>query len=193
MLYNPESRSSRELLAIRLLGKLEECGFAPLDQEGTKEAVFSREVHGTEGKIRVLVYTTIIAKPDGRFEVRDCGEDSIRVCAVYRSERTDSERGLVKETRTHRTGEISNIITRVHQRMREVYGKARTGHRCKKCGAPTFKSKKGNQVCADLCWKSADDLKKESRRNQNPSRNWDWRDWNNRRATRKGAPGRYRR
>ena len=159
MLYNPESRSSREALAMQLLGKLTSCGFEPLEREGTNEAVYYREVDGTEGKMRVLVYTTVVPQGD-HFEVRTCGADSIRVCAVYYSDRA-GERGLVKETRTHRTGEVQAIVDRVYNRMREVYKKAKGGCRCNRCGAPTFKSKKGNNVCADLCWKSDEDLRKD--------------------------------
>lgn len=182
MQYNPESRSSREALAVKLISKLTECGFEPLDRELAKEAVYAREVDGTDGKIRVLVYTTVIPKPEG-FEVRACGADSIRVCAVYTSDRA-GERGLVKETRTHRTGKVEDIVQRVYKRMREVYKKAKTGCRCNRCGAPTFVSKKGNKVCADLCWKSADELRRERRSRWNRNHN---------RAVRNGAPGRYRR
>jgi len=164
MTYDPESRSSRESLAIDLLVKLRECGFS-LEREmnGTDEAVYAREVHGTNGTLRVLVYTTVV-DGGGVPVVRECGKDAIRVCAVYKSPRTGLDRGLNSETRTNRTGTVAAIVKRMHGRMRSVYGAAMNLPCCAKCGAPTFKSKKGNLVCADLCWKSADELVAEARR-----------------------------
>jgi hypothetical protein len=153
--YDPESRSSRESLAIQLLAKLHECGFSLEKRPHTNEAIYSREVDGTDGKIRVVVYTTVV---NGRVPVaRPTGKDAIRVCALY-SSRDGKERGIARERRVNRTGEISNIIDRTYTRMRAVYAAARTGVCCDRCGAPTFTSKSGNVVCADFCWKSDAEL-----------------------------------
>jgi len=149
MAYDPTSAESRLDLAVAIIAKLQECGFEHEKNPSAKEAVYSRSVRGTDGKIRVVVYTTVVAGSKNPV-VRACGTDSIRVCAVYTNS-DGQEKGLVKETRIHRTGEIAAITDRLHQRMRSVYAKARSGQRCG-CGAPKFTSKKGNQVCAELCW-----------------------------------------
>jgi hypothetical protein len=161
-IYKPESRSSREALAIAILTEMRNCGFSLEQRDHTDEAVYSREVNGTDGKIKVMVYTTVVAGAVPT--VRTCGKDAIRVCAVYRSERTGTERGIIKETRTHRTGKIEDIVERMVKRMRSVYGDARTPHCCGKCGAPTFTSKNDNQVCADLCWKSVEEIQRDDAR-----------------------------
>ena len=161
--HHPESRSSREALAIAILAKMRECGFSLVSRDDhTNEAVYSREVAGTDGKIRVVVYTTVIAGTVPT--VRTVGKDAIRVCAVYKSDRTGTETGIIKETRTHRTGDISAIVDRMHSRMRAVYKSALSPCRCRKCNAPTFTSKSGNLVCADLCWKSVEEIRQDAHR-----------------------------
>lgn len=160
--YVPESLGSREDLAVRLLAKMHECGFSLEKRERTNEAIYSRVVDGTDGKIRVMVYTTVV---NGRVpKVRECGKDAIRVCAVYTSDRTGVERGLAKETRINRVGTIEDIVDRVYTRMRSVYGDSMNPCCCKRCGTPTFVSKNDNRVCADLCWKSDEELAAEARR-----------------------------
>jgi len=157
MQFNPESRSSRETLAIQLLAKLTACGFSPESREGTDEALFSRAVDNTDGTVRVIVYTTVVPA-GGKLIVRENGSDSIRVCALYTSPRTGRDHGIVSETRTHRTGQVEDIVTRVYERMRSVYRAANSANRCPKCGAPTFTSKNKNVVCADFCWKTDTEL-----------------------------------
>jgi hypothetical protein len=150
MRYDPENKAVRMELALELLGKMHETGFVHEPIEGTKEAVFSRPVEGMKN-LRVLVYTSIVQGPQGP-EVRGCGTDAIRVCAVYRSS-AGRDRGCAKaEARVFRVGETENIVSRTHERMREVYKQAKSLPCCSKCGAPLFLSKKGNSVCADLCW-----------------------------------------
>lgn len=159
--YDPESRSSRELLAVQLLSKLRECGFSLEKRPNTNEAIYSREVDGTNGKIRVVVYTTVVA---GRVPLtRPNGKDAIRVCAVYTS-RDGRERGIASDTRVNRTGEIADIVDRTYGRMRAVYKAVRTHTRCDRCGSPTFTSKAGNVVCADFCWKSDEELVEDNAR-----------------------------
>lgn len=159
--YDPESRSSREALAVALLSKLHEWGFSLEKRPNTDEAVYSRVVHGTDDRVRVMVYTTVV---NGRVPyVRACGRDAIRVCAVYASRRDSlGDRGLIRETRVNRTGEIEKIVGRVHTRSRSVYKQAMSPTCCTRCGSPSFKSKSGNTVCADLCWKSDHALAREA-------------------------------
>ena len=38
------------------------------------------------------------------------------------------------------------------ERAREAWKVGRSPKECKSCGAPMFVSKKGNHVCADICW-----------------------------------------
>jgi len=161
--YDPDYEILRKMLALEIVMKLEECGFeeealktfmprsrpgrrrrwGPSSTVTTKERVFSRPVNEN---IRIKVYTTV--EDD---EVRHVGKDSIRVCAVY-TNKDGGTRGLVKERRVHRTGDIKDIVDRMHQRMRDTWRAASSTAKCNKCGAPKFTSKKGNLVCAEVCW-----------------------------------------
>ncbi len=150
MKYNPDSARSRSNLAFSIVEKLEACGFNAVTREKTNEAIYSREVR--EG-ISVLVYTSVVPT-NGTIEVREVGADAIRVCAVY-TNREGKERGIARaDKRVHRVGVTEEIVDRMHQRMRDVWRVAQSPCTCEKCGAPKFKSKKGNEVCADLCFLS---------------------------------------
>ena len=149
--FDPESRSSREQLAINIMAKLTECGFEPVDIEGCNEAVYARTVNDS---VRILVYTTIVAAPFNSFQVRPNGKDAIRVCAVYKSDRTKAERGITSEGRTNRTGTLEAICKRMHTRMRNSWAAVGSNKPCGKCGVPTFRSKGGRDTCCDLCWKT---------------------------------------
>ena len=152
MTYNPESTDDRTLLANTMRAMLSKAGFVQVERPGTKEKVFAREVPNTDGKVRVLVYTSI----EGSM-TRECGDDAIRVCAVYKA-RDDQERGIASaEKRINRVGEITDITDRLLVRMREVWGSVKTAERCS-CGAPKFKAKSKKLCCADLCWKRPDVL-----------------------------------
>jgi len=152
MKYDHEDRGHREILAATMVAMLDNAGFTeePPKDRGfytRKERMFSRPVGGG---IRVCVYTTVVGD-----EVRRVGTDAIRVCAVYTAS-DGRDRGIARaEKRVNRTGEIVAITDRTLERMREVWGLIKTKggiERCH-CGAPKFRSKKGNHVCAELCWK----------------------------------------
>ena len=145
MKYDPKSSLSRSELQSQLIFMLKGAGFEEEFSEGVKERIFSRSVNPD---VRVMVYTSISAKG-----IRGRGKDAIRVCAV-RKFSDGKERGIVKNKRVNRTGEISNIVQRVLDRMRSSWKEVKKteGRRCSKCGAHTFLSKKGNEVCGDLCW-----------------------------------------
>jgi len=154
--YDPNLPILREMLALSILGKLEKCGFSEVDSDKkTKERVFTRSIKDTN--IDVRIYTSVVGQ-----EVRGEGKDAIRVCATYNA-KDGSQKGIVKATRVHRTGNIDEIVERMYQRMRETWKSASTGERCHSCNAPKFVAKSGKLVCADICWltkeqKEADQL-----------------------------------
>jgi hypothetical protein len=148
--YDPENANHRQLLASTLCAMLMHAGFEeepPKDQGWytRKEKLFSREVGGG---IRVAVYTTIVGD-----ETRKAGKDAIRVAAIY-TNRNGDDKGIARcEKRVNRTGEIVAITDRTLDRMREVWKLAKVSERCH-CGAPMFRSRNGNHVCADICWEN---------------------------------------
>ena len=150
--YDPDSVHHRQVLALDIIKKLEDCGFEEIPFGGG-ERVYRRIIPDTN--ISVKVYTSVVD-----MEARQSGRDAIRVCAVYESS-DGTSRGIGSARRVHRTGDIHAIVDRMHQRMRQVWKDAATGERCH-CGAPKFKSKSGNTVCADICWVS-DEEKKRAR------------------------------
>jgi uncharacterized Zn finger protein (UPF0148 family) len=143
--YDPKLSILREMLALSILNKLEECGFSEVDSdEKTKERVYTRPIPNTNIDIRI--YTSVVGQ-----EVRGEGKDAIRVCATY-SAKDGTQKGIVKATRVHRTGNIDEIVDRMYQRMRKTWKAASTGECCHSCGAPKFVAKSGKLVCADICW-----------------------------------------
>ena len=143
--YDPSLQILREMLALSIVGKLDECGFVETGfDDKTREKVYARVIPDTD--IAVKVYTTIVDR-----EVRGEGKDAIRVCATY-STKDGKSKGIVKSTRVHRTGNIDEIVDRMYGRMRETWKAAATGDRCHSCGAPKFVAKSGKKVCAEICW-----------------------------------------
>jgi len=148
--YDPKLQILREMLALSIMGKLDDCGFSESGfDDKTREKVYSRNI--PETNISVKVYTTIVGR-----EVRGEGKDAIRVCATYAA-KDGKSRGIVKSTRVNRTGNIEDIVQRMHVRMRETWKAASTGERCHSCGAPKFTSKANKKVCADICWLTDDE------------------------------------
>jgi len=145
--YDPSLSILREMLALSILNKLDECGFSEVDSDKkTKERVFTRSIPNTN--IDVRIYTSVVGQ-----EVRGEGKDAIRVCATYNA-KDGSQKGIVKATRVHRTGNINEIVDRMYQRMRKTWKAASTGECCNSCGAPKFVAKSGKTVCADICWRT---------------------------------------
>jgi len=160
--YDPKLRILREMLAMSILNKLEECGFEEIEhvQLGsayakTAERVFARSI--PNANIEVSVFTTVVGQA-----VRSSGKDAIRVCATYTA-KDGSKKGIVKSTRIHRTGNIDDIVERMYSRMRETWKAAETGECCGQCGAPKFVSKNGNKVCAEICWLTEEEKKNNQR------------------------------
>lgn len=146
MIYNPCSVADRRTLAQAIQAMLEAAGF--VKQQGTGEDVYAYNYPKIKNT-QIVVYSSIengVARGDG--------QDAIRVSALYTTQQ-GTKRGLFKDVRVNRTGEIEGIVERTKQRMRNAYAelnkKAVKGC-CSKCGAPLFLSKNKNEVCAEACW-----------------------------------------
>ena len=167
--YDPGIPILRQMLGLSIINKLEECGFKELptpraalglSRPELAEKVYVRNVD-SDDRITVKVFTSVIGGSNNvPLEVRKEGKDAIRVCATYTT-RNGKSRGLVKETRVNRTGNIDDIVNRMHQRMRSAYKSAKSGDKCHKCGAPKFVTKKGNTCCAEICWKTPEQKAKD--------------------------------
>lgn len=147
MTYDPNNRSDRIALAKALREALTKAQFKVVTMPRTKEEVWAYAT--SNPKVRVLVYSTIV-----NGEVRSNGKDAIRVALVYKNA-DGSERGMVKDTRVNRTGEIDGIVDRMLGRVRRVFDAGKQVPKCPDCSAPTFTSKKGNIVCMEFCYKQA--------------------------------------
>ncbi len=141
MEYDPEIREHRRLLAEKIIKKLNDSGFEEEDSVG--ERTFARYIG--DGMF-VRVYTSIVDQ-----EVRSVGKDAVRVCGLHTSSKGSTKK-LAKEKRVNRTGKIDDIVDRMYQRMRDAWKVSRDRPRCKRCGAPTFVSKKKKDVCTEICW-----------------------------------------
>lgn len=145
MKYEPECFIARKALADALQLKMQECGFEAQEDRGS-ERVFARPVgRGVE----VWVYTSVGTSG----LVRARGADAIRVVALYRNTQGVLRPLCKAEKRVNRVGNIRDIVARTHERMREVWRLTAYTECCEKCGAPLFRSKSGNMVCAEICWK----------------------------------------
>lgn len=144
MRYNPADYTHRTALATGILNTVKAKGFAQVDVRGCYETVVAKPL---SARMQVRVYTSV----EGGV-VRDCGDDAIRVCTVYVT-RDGDIRGVGHETRVNRVGDINGIVVRLAERIALSMDAANDIPCCERCGAPKFKSKKGNMVCADLCWK----------------------------------------
>ena len=167
--YDPSLPILREMLGLSIINKLEECGFEELEnprallglsRPDLAEKIFVRDVTN-DGRIKVKVYTAVFGGVDNTpLQARSEGKDAIRVCATYTS-KNGKDRGIVKETRINRVGNIEDIVDRMYQRMRSAYKTAKTGNKCNSCGAPKFTTQKGNECCAEICWKTDDEKAKD--------------------------------
>ena len=150
--YDPDYEILRKMQALEIVMKLEECGFKEeVNKPGvgwsshtfSRERIFSRPVND---RVKVKVYTSVVDD-----DIRKRGKDAIRVCAVYTTN-SGMTRGIVKTRLVHRTGNIKDIVDRMHQRMRDVWRDTMSAGKCTWCGSPMFISKKKNLVCAEACW-----------------------------------------
>ena len=155
MQYNPQNRLHRKQLAVILESRLKNAGFndETAKHSGVLEKVYSRSIPNTDGKVRLLVYTSIDTRT---VEMRNCGVDAIRVCGV-RDFEANRTLGIIKRKRVNRTGLPQDICDRMVERMRTSWAEAIVANQnptfCKKCGAKEFITKKGKKCCSKLCWK----------------------------------------
>ena len=143
--FDPTFQPHRQFLATEISVLLSSLGFQPINRPRTNELVFAKQSTRLRG-VQMLVYTSIQGG-----EVRTSGRDSIKVCSTYTSS-NGSIRGIGSERRVHRTGNIKEIAPRIKDRIKDAAQHLNTLPTCNHCGAPTFKSKRGNQVCGEICW-----------------------------------------
>lgn len=143
--YNPTDAADRKALAEAMVAMLEKAKFKLVSGSSTED-IYEFDCASKAPGCKVKVFTSIF-----RGEAREVGADAVRVVGTYT--RSDARnQGLADETRVNRTGTIEGVTARCLERMRSVYSSVVTSSRCAKCGAPMFKSRKGNLVCAETCW-----------------------------------------
>lgn len=166
--YNPALASARTHLAGALFQALTDAGFTRVaagffNGRKIKEIVFDKQV---TDRTFIRVYTTAVDTQFGP-QVRMSGKDSIAVTLLAKvkpapagvspsnwqarspASRQPTERGIAKTRHVNRVGKVDAIVSRVLGRVPDVINELKC---CKECGAPTFTSKKKNQVCVDFCW-----------------------------------------
>lgn len=137
--------------ADRLVAELEEIGTAVLSRGGSyawrsqgRERVYDLTVPGARAQVRI--YTSLAV---GENEVRDCGEDAVRVCVgaletINGVPGTSKLRFLplekgIKILRTAPQGaedRVGTFLARLREAIREAYDRARRVRPCPKCGKP---------------------------------------------------------
>lgn len=147
--YVHEDPSSRRGLAEALTSSLKARGFQLQAGGGHTEDVWCfipKQSDYQKGQIIITVYTSIL-----RGEVRDVGEDAIRVSCQYRIA-GQRDRPLLREGRVNRVGIVEEIVDRLFARCRVIALKAKELPRCNRCGTPCFLAKSGKATCAAICW-----------------------------------------
>jgi len=120
------SRGFVPVPASALRDRLAAAGFRLLPAAHGEE-VYER-AHDRDARYTVKVYSSI---QRGAAEVRECGEDAIRVVALFADSRFHWPAKIVpifKATRVHRTGSVEAVLDRMIERAREAYA-ACNGHR----------------------------------------------------------------
>lgn len=82
------------------------------------ELVFIRRNHNNE-ELLVKIYSSI---PRNAVQARDCGEDAIRVVAVYEPPTPMKSRGYYK-AKVLRVTSVDGVLQRTLERAREAYAK----------------------------------------------------------------------
>jgi|SRR5208282_66121 len=120
------SRGFVPVPASAIRDRLAAAGFRLLPADRGEE-VYER-AHDKDARYTVKVYSSIAR---GGSAVRECGEDAIRVVAVFLDGRFHypaREMPIFKATRVHRTGSVEAVLDRMIERAREAYA-ACNGHR----------------------------------------------------------------
>ena len=155
---NPQDVFSRKLLAVEILGSLDENGFKRCKRLEGNYGDMSEIVHAkplsTNSRYLVAVYTSC-NQIGGTFIARPLGKDAIRVAGLYINSKGDTV-GVVKNSRVNRVNSPQDICKRMNQKIASSFiklgQKSSSADRCTSCGAPTFLSKKNNTVCSEYCW-----------------------------------------
>lgn len=104
-----------------------EAIFAKLSAMGFEQGVFGGEIvfkltHKKCKHVTLTVYTSLPARGG---DARACGEDAIRVTAVFQRQTPGRDRPftrvMYKGKRVHRTGTVEGVIQRMYDRAREAY------------------------------------------------------------------------
>ena len=95
---------------------LEKAGFTPFQTGGRSAELGYFRCHGLDPNIQIKIYTSL---PADRSVARGCGEDAIRVVAVF----DDGAKNfpICKLPRVHRTGSEAAVIERTLERAREAW------------------------------------------------------------------------
>ncbi len=148
MKYDPRNPSDRSELARALTAQLVAKKWK-LASDNQTEDIYEWDMGARAPGCKIQVFTSLF-----RGEAREVGSDAIRVVGVYTT-KGGRTRAVADETRVNRTGTIQDIVARTMDRVKCVFTALPGVERCRSCGAPKFKSRKGNKVCADLCFVSA--------------------------------------
>lgn len=109
-----------EVPAEAIRARLEAAGF--VEESFHREVVFVRRHHRCEHST-VKVYTSLSVSGES---ARGCGEDAIRVVAVFERKTEGRDRPFVrvlyKGKRVYRTGTVEGVLDRLIERAREAYG-----------------------------------------------------------------------
>lgn len=134
-----------------------QAGFREIHLDGVGERVFARD-HHTYRNVEVRVYTSL---PKHSSSVRDCGQDRIHVCAVYKTpgQAEDRDRassrflfaaqGINRASSESGKAAVEAVLSRTLSRMRDVYGQVNKATRCPRCGEPVRHSKSKRRKSKD--------------------------------------------
>lgn len=98
---------------------LEDCGFVK-DPESSGELVYIRQ-HHIDKTMYVKIFTSL---PLNGGNTRANGSDAIRVCLIFKNDKTGRSGGLYKAPRVYRTGSEKAVIDRTIERARDAYREA---------------------------------------------------------------------
>ena len=101
-----------------IIGRLEKAGFVREERSG--EVTYSRR-HDRDDRLKVIVYTSIA---ENAATGRGCGEDAIRVVALFswtRRDETEPRRKKLYTGRVFRVTSVDGVLDRMMERARDAY------------------------------------------------------------------------
>ena len=146
----------RRLLAVEIISTLEDNNFVRCKRLETKYGDDSEVVYGkpvSQGSRYMIAVYTSCNQSGGAYIARRLGKDAIRVACLYIKD-DGSTKGVSSNRRVNRVGDPSDICDRMVKRITKSISQINDKKMplCHDCGAPMFTSKKGNLVCAEICW-----------------------------------------